>query len=129
MSPKLIRTLTIFTLSALSLALLVTLSVFSVFNQLIADDVSYFRYFDGGQPWHFLYWHYFEHSGRFLQSVFVAVGHTLFGDNSVKVMPLLVYLAFAAAISWAAYRFVPWKSKPVILSILAGVSLSSAAIR
>lgn len=128
MNYKLIKISALILFCALSAVSLISLITFSLFNQLIADDVSYFRYFQDGTPWNFLYWHYFEHSGRFLQSVFIALGHTFFGDNSVKIMPILVLLSLIASTSWTLYRFVPWKSKAVTFSILTGTLVSSAAV-
>ena len=128
MNFRLIKILALIFFSALSAVSLTSLVIFSLFNQLIADDVSYFRYFQDGTPWNFLYWHYFEHSGRFLQSVFIALGYTFFGDNSVKVMPILVLLSLIASTSWAFYRFIPWRSKALTYSILTGILVSSTAV-
>lgn len=111
--------------SLVSLALLIT---FALFNRPIADDVSYFRYFESGSAGSFLYWHYFEHTGRLLQSFLITIGYVISGAFSVKIMPLLVYLSLIVASSWTIYRFTSLKNKPILLSILLGLSISSAVI-
>lgn len=107
---------------------LVVLVLMAVFNRLIADDVAYFEYIDSNSFDGFLHWHYFGHTGRLLQSWLVAGGYWLFGDWSVKIMPLLALIAFCGAIYLLLTRIKLWKVSSKSLNAWAAVTIGAVAL-
>lgn len=126
---SILQKIAILSACAVSILLFILLITLSLLNRPIADDVSYFRYFEGGSVGNFLYWHYFEHTGRLLQSLLVAFGYVIGGGLSVKFMPVLVYLLLIVVSTWASYQFIPWRGKyRLSMSIITGLSVASVSI-
>lgn len=121
---KLLRML-LLVIGSIALAVLVLMAVF---NQLIADDVAYFAFIDDSGFVGFLDWHYFGHTGRLLQSWLVAGGYGLFGDLSVKVMPLVALAAFCGSIYLLLTRAKLWKVSGKSLNIGVAITIGAVAL-